>query len=183
MGSAPEIGQVYGPNGGCGNGCSDQCWILTSVPMKRLLLPLAFALLLPPAAQAEAYKLRLSGDWWASSYTFLVVDVQGQTVKPRFVDHNNAFGTFKPASSKWFDYPATAVRACPVGSGSWGATDGCLVSEGSSITMPEGADLDDYRFDFKYKKNEAIVEYSFNFKDLKGKAERKKERREWKRDR
>ena len=69
------------------------------------------------------------------------------------------------------------------GSGSWGATDGCLVSERSSITLPEGADLDDYRFDFKYKKSEAIVEYSFNFKDLKEKAERKKERREWKRDR
>lgn len=150
--------------------------------MKKLLLPLILTFLLPPAAQAETYKIRLSGDCWSSSYTFLVVDVQGQTVKPRFVDHNNAFGTFKPASAKWFDYPATAVRACPVGSGSWGATDGCIVSEGRSITMPDGADLDDYRFDFKYKKNKAIVEYSFNFKDLKGKTKEKKEQQGWTRD-
>lgn len=150
--------------------------------MKSLLLPLVFTLLSPPVAKAETYKLRLSGDWWSSSYTFLVVDVEGQTVKPRFVDHNNAFGTFKPASSKWFDYPATAVRACPLGSGSWGGSDGCLVSEGTSITLPKDVDLEDYRFDFKYKKSEAIVEYSFNFKDLKGKAEKKREKREWKRE-
>ena len=97
----------------------------------------------------------------------MVVEVFGQTVKPRFVDHNNAFGTFKPASSKWFDYPATAVRACPMGLGSWADSQDCLVSEGDSITLPEEADLDDFQFDFKYKKGGATTEHSFNFKDLK----------------
>ena len=151
--------------------------------MKRLLLalPLLFA---AQSVQAETYKLRLSGDWWSSSYTFLVVEVDGQTVKPRFVDHNNAFGTFKPAKSKWFDYPAVAVRACPLGTGSWGGSDECVVSESDSITLPEGADLNEYRFDFKYEKSGATTEHSFKMKDLiepeKDKGE-KKERQKWSR--
>ena len=150
--------------------------------MKRLLLTASVLLLSPLAAQAETYKVRLSGDWWSSSYTFLVVEVAGQTVKPRFVDHNNAGGTFKPAKSKWFDYPATAVRACPVGTGSWTASDDCFVSETSSITLPKGTDLNEYRYDFKYAKGGATTELSFDFNDFKKKVVSKHTRNKRTRD-
>lgn len=116
--------------------------------------------------EVKEYKVRLSGDWWSSSYTFLVVEVVGgRIIRPRFVDHNNAFGTFKPAKAKWFDYPAIAVRACPIGSGSWG-DQSCITSESDSIEMPEGADLNSYRFDFKYKKGGGILEQSFDYRTL-----------------
>jgi hypothetical protein len=131
------------------------------------LLATSLSIELPVMAQSiMEYKVQLSGDWWSSSYTFLVVEVVDERiVKPRFVDHNNAFGTFKPAKSKWFDYPAKAVRACPIESGSWGDSS-CITSESDSIEMPTGADLDKYRFDFKYQKNGATMEQSFEYRKI-----------------
>lgn len=119
-----------------------------------------------PVQQVQEFKMRLSGDWWSSSYTFLGVQIyDGRVIKPRFVDHNNAFGFFKPASAKWFDYPAKAVRACPLNAGSWGDKS-CITSESDSITMPIGTDLNNYRFDFKYEKGGATLEQSFEYRNL-----------------
>lgn len=131
------------------------------------LLSSALLIVAPAMAQSiKEYKVRLSGDWWSSSYTFLVVEViDDRIIRPRFVDHNNAFGTFKSAKSKWFDYPAKAVRACPLEAGSWG-DDSCITSERDSIELPSGIDPSKYRFDFKYQKNGATMEQSFEYRKL-----------------
>jgi hypothetical protein len=119
-----------------------------------------------PAKQDQEFKMRLSGDWFSSSYTFLGARIyDGRIIQPRFVDHNTAFGFFKPASAKWFDYPAKAVRACPLNAGSWGDKS-CITSESNSITMPAGTDLNNYRFDFKYEKRGATLEHSFEYRNL-----------------
>jgi hypothetical protein len=135
--------------------------------MRQLLIALLIFAPIPALAQStREYKVQLSGDWWSSSYTFLVVEVlNDRIIKPRFVDHNNAFGTFKPAKSKWFDYPAKAVRACPLDAGSWGDKS-CITSESDSIEMPVGTNLSNFRFDFKYEKNGATLEQSFEYKKL-----------------
>jgi len=135
--------------------------------MRQILIAALLFAPLPGLSQAiRQYKVQLSGDWWSSSYTFLVVEViNDRIIKPRFTDHNNAFGTFKPAKAKWFDYPAKAVRACPLEAGTWG-DQSCITSEGESIEMPAGTDLNKFRFDFKYEKKGALLEQSFEYRKL-----------------
>ena len=116
--------------------------------------------------QTKTYKIKLGGNWWRSFYTFIVVDIlDSRTVRPKYVEHDNAFGTFKPASAKWFEFPARAVRACSLDAGSWG-DQSCITSESPSITLPEGADLSRYRFDFKYEHNGSIQEKAFKYSQL-----------------
>jgi hypothetical protein len=125
----------------------------------------------PSGVWADAvttYRIGLSGNWWRSFYTFIVVDVTSDgLISPRYVEHDNAFGTFKSARAKWFDFPATAVRACPKGSGSWGNNEGCITSEGKSLRLHPNADKNNFRFDFKYSQNGATHEKSFEFDQLK----------------
>jgi hypothetical protein len=135
--------------------------------MRQLIIAAILFIPIPALSQAiHEYKVQLSGDWWSSSYTFLVVQViDNRIIKPKFVDHNNAFGTFKSAKAKWFDYPAKAIRACPLDAGAWG-DQSCITSEGDSIEMPASTDLNKFRFDFKYEKNGATLEQSFEYKKL-----------------
>lgn len=141
---------------------------------KRLALTISLVICLSVhasgawAGAVTTYRISLSGNWWRSFYTFIVVDVTSNgLVSPRYVEHDNAFGTFKSAGAKWFDFPATAVRACPKGSGSWDKNDGCITSEGKSLQLPPGADKSNFRFDFKYSQNGATHEKNFTFDQLK----------------
>jgi hypothetical protein len=141
---------------------------------KRLALTISLVICLSVhasdawAGTVTTYRISLSGNWWRSFYTFIVVDVTSNgLVSPRYVEHDNAFGTFKSAGAKWFDFPATAVRVCPKGSGSWDKNDGCITSESKSLQLPPGADKNNFRFDFKYSQNGATHEKSFTFDQLK----------------
>ncbi len=114
---------------------------------------------------ARTYKLKLSGNWWRGKpWTGIIVEKQGVTLRIRFTEQGSTFGAL---DGRWFDSPAVAVKACLGKVDSFETTD-CVTTQGDTITLPIGADLSKYTFDFKYKNRDgsATLQKSFAFAEL-----------------
>ena len=111
------------------------------------------------ASETKTYRFNRglpAGASATSLWQGVVVEVEGQTVKPRFVTHRRVF------FSSWRDFPAIAVKACLIGTDGFSANNDCFSAVGNSLTVPNGKSPIDYSYQFQYEAEvEAVREDSF----------------------
>jgi len=110
-------------------------------------------------AEVQTYKFNRGLPAGASSTSLwqgVVVEVNGQLVKPRFVTHRRVFFSW------WNDFPATAIRACKVDAEGFSSSDNCITVQGNMIEIPEGSSPFSYSYKFQYNmENEGKREDEF----------------------
>jgi hypothetical protein len=84
--------------------------------------------------------------------TFEIKDGRIVNIKQSTLVMDGLFGT-----SKWWDHPVTASRACKKTSGGWDNQSMCTEGVGSLITLPEGSDFREYIYEFKWVENGTTI--------------------------
>jgi hypothetical protein len=112
-------------------------------------------LICPVAANAETYKIRISGGgnaWWtgaANSYAVIsIFDGPIVTIKQTTLVSNMITGL-----GKWWDHPVTASRACPFENGEWESTENCIIGVGGRIQLPADSLPTSYSYEFRWNEN------------------------------
>ena len=124
-----------------------------------LALSLLVASAFPAVAEILTFKFNRglpAGAPMSALWQGVVVEVNGQNVKPRFVTHRRIF------FSSWRDFPATAIKACKIGADGFTSRENCLTVNEESITIPAGSTPYQYSYRFQYNaENEAKREDEF----------------------
>ena len=129
--------------------------------MKKILLPLLLLSSLCGEVLAEklTFKFTRSGSGGGGGtilWQGIVVDVEGNTVSPRYTVHHRVF------FSRWDDFSASAVQACERDPDGFSTESNCITSKSESITIPEEKSPFDYSYKFLFtRKNESKSEESF----------------------
>ena len=122
------------------------------------LLLLLF-LQLPGLAEKLTFKFTRTGSGGGGGtilWQGVVVDVEDNTVAPKYTIHHRIF------FSRWDDFPATAIKACLLGSDGFSSDASCVVFKGPVATIPEGKTPYDYSYKFQFStKSESKAEESF----------------------
>lgn len=127
------------------------------------------------SALAEAKKFqfqRLGTSGATVAWAGVVVEVDGNSVKPRFVVQNRIF------FSRWKNYDAYAIQACRKAQTPGSDSQNCLESKSISIEIPEGSTPYQYSYKFKYKKDGADQQEEFTLTEQRPDAP-DTERIEW----
>jgi hypothetical protein len=98
-------------------------------------------------AEIQTYKFNRglpAGASATSLWQGVVVEVDGQIVKPRFVTHRRVFFSW------WKDFPATAIRACKTDAEGFSSSNNCITVQGNMIEIPAGASPYSYWYKFQY---------------------------------
>ena len=126
--------------------------------MKKLLTVAAALLALAAPANAESWKIRLSGqgDVFVSggSNTYVVAKTEPGNILS--VYHTTLKSNYWTGAGVWYDHTPTASRACPVAQlGGWGEPQNCIDGQKGLIQLPEGAKATDYTIEIKWVENGA----------------------------
>jgi hypothetical protein len=125
--------------------------------MKALFAAAALLALAAPA-QAQSWKIRLSGqgDVFVSggSNTYVVAKMeQGNTLS---VYHTTLKSNYWTGAGVWYDHEPTASRACPVVQpAGWGESQNCIEGVKGRIQLPQGSVANDYAIEIKWVENGA----------------------------
>ena len=86
----------------------------------------------------------------------VVVEVNQNSVSPRFVTHRRVF------FSSWRDFYPSAIKACKLDSDGFESVDDCFTSTARTIVIPEGQTPYQYSYRFQFSmENEGKREDSF----------------------
>ena len=104
--------------------------------MKKILIPLILLSSLCGEVLAEklTFKFTRSGSGGGGGtilWEGIVVDVEGNTVSPRYTVHHRVF------FSRWDDFSASAVQACERDPDGFSTESNCITSKSKSIAIPK----------------------------------------------